>query len=76
MIVEFDLFMFPNASDIALVAHGNVAVIASQYHLCAFGDNIAIADTGIDRGLCTAIADGLDLLNGIGNLHEPTAAGE
>ena len=77
MIVEFDFLVFPDAPDIALVAHGNIAVIAAQNHLSAFGDDVAIAiNTGIDGCLGTAVTDGFDFLNGIGDFHQPQAAGE
>ena len=68
--------MFPDAIYIAAVAHGNVAVIAAQDHLCALGDNIAVGNTGIDRGLGTAVAHGFDLLNGIRQFHQPHGAGK
>ena len=75
--VQFDFFVLPDTPDVALVAHGNVAVVAAQHHLRAVGDDVAFAvDSGVDRGLGPAVADGLDLLNGVRNLHESPAAGE
>ena len=44
MIVKFDDLVLPNALDIALVAHGNIAVIAAQHHLGTFRDDVAIID--------------------------------
>ena len=59
------------------MAHGNVTVIAAQHHLGTFRHDMSGAvDSGVDGSLGTAVADGLDLLNGIGHLHEPSAAGE
>ena len=68
--------MLPDTPDVTLVAHGNVAVIAAKNHLGTFRYDIAVVDTGIDGSLGTAVTDGLDLLDGISNLHEPAAAGE
>ena len=31
---------------------------------------------GIDGGFCSAVADGLDFLNGVRNLHEPQRTGK
>jgi len=63
--VEFDFFMFPDPPDITLVAHGNIAVIAAKYHLSAFGDDIAITDSGVDSCLGTAVTHGFDFLDAI-----------
>ena len=72
-----DHFMLPDATDIAAVAHGDVRIVATQHHLGTFGDDVAVTiDTGIDGGLAAAIADGLDLLDLIGQLHQPHRAGE
>ena len=69
--------MFPDTPDIALMAHGNIGIIAAQKDLCAFGDDVAFpVDTGIDGGLCAAVANGLDLLNGVRHFHQPHRAGE
>ena len=67
--VEFDLFVFPYALNIASVTHSNIGVIATKQDLIAFRDNIAVNNTGVDGGLVAAIADSLDLLNGICDLH-------
>ena len=46
--MQFDDTVFPDAPDIALVAHGNVAVIAAQEHLSTLCDDVAGAvDPGI-----------------------------
>ncbi len=74
--VELDLPMLPDAADVALVTHGDIGIIAAQEHLVALGDDVAVADTGVDGGLCAAVADSLDLLDGICHLHEPQGAGE
>ena len=75
--VQFNDLVLQHAPDVALVAHSNVAVVAAQHHLRAVGDDVAFAvDSGVDRGLGPAVADGLDLLNGVRHLHEPPAAGE
>ena len=69
--------MILDAPDIALVAHGNIAVVAPQKYLGALGNNVAGAvDPGIDGGFGPAVADGLDLLDGVRHLHEPQGAGE
>ena len=69
--------VLPDAPDVALVTHGNVAVVAAQNHLRALGDDVAVAvDTGVHRGLRAAVADGLDLLNGVRHLHQAAAAGK
>ena len=36
----------------------------------------AAVDPGVYRGLCPAVADGLDLQNAVRNLHQPTTAGK
>ena len=74
--MEFDFLMFPDAPDIALMAHGNVAVISAQNHLGTLGDNITITDSGIDSGLGATDAHGLDFLDAVGQFHEASAAGE
>ena len=74
--MKFDLFVFFNALDIAAVAHSNISIVAAQQHLVALGNDIAVTDTGINNGLCAAITNGLDLLNGIGDLHQPLRSGE
>ena len=59
------------------MAHGDVAVVAAEEDLPALGDDAAIAvDAGVDRRLAAAGAHGLDLRDGIGQLHEPPRAGE
>ena len=74
--MQLDFLMLPDALNVALVAHGDVAVVAAQHHLGTLGNDIAIVNTGIDGGLSTAVADGLDLLNGVRHLHQTAAAGE
>ena len=62
--------MFPNAGFITSVAHSDIGIVTAQHHLCACGDNMAIAvDTGIDDGLVSAVANGFDLVKGIRQLH-------
>lgn len=57
------------------VAHSDIAVIAPQKHLTACGENgPAGIQTGIDGGLGAAGAHGLDLCNGIGQLHQTAGA--
>ena len=57
------------------MAHGNVAVVAAEEDLPALGDDAAIAvDAGVDRRLAAAGAHGLDLCNGIGQLHQTAGA--
>ena len=59
------------------MAHGDVAVVAAEQDLPALGDDAAIAvDAGVDGRLAAAGAHGLDLRDGIGQLHEPPCAGE
>ena len=44
-----------------------------------FGTQLALklaVDSGVDRGLGPAVADGFDFLNGIRHLHEPQRPGE
>ena len=75
--VEPDDPVLPDAPDVALVTHGNIAVVAAQHHLRALGDDVAVAvDTGVHRSLRAAVADGLDLLNGVRHLHQAAAAGK
>ena len=74
--MEPDLLVIPDALDITAVAHGDVAVVAAQHHLGAFGDDVTVVDTGIDGGLCAAVAHGLDLFDGIGQFHQPAGTGE
>ena len=69
--------VLPDAPDVALVTHGNVAVVAPQNHLSALGDDVTVAvDPGVHRSLRAAVADGLDLLNGVRHLHQAAAAGK
>ena len=68
--------MLPDAVYITSVAHGDIAIIAAQHHLCALGDDVAVADTGIDRTLGTAIAHGLDLLDAVSQFHQAHRTGE
>lgn len=69
--------VFPDASDIAPMAHGDIAVISPKHHLRSLGDDMSVAvDPGIDGSFCTAVANGLDLLNGVRHLHQPQTAGE
>ena len=66
MGMQFDDLMFTDAADVAAVAHGDVAVVAAKQDLGAFGDDVAFAvDPGVDSGLGAAVADGLDLLDGV-----------
>ena len=51
LAVEFDLPLFPNAPHIALMAHGDIGIVAAQEDLVTDRDDVAITDTGIDRGL-------------------------
>ena len=61
----------------AAVAHGSIAVVASDKDLVAFGDDLSIrCDPGIDSCLGTAGADCFDLRNGIRQLHQTQGAGE
>ncbi|EJW99856.1 hypothetical protein EVA_12037 [gut metagenome] len=54
------------------MAHGDIAVVAAQLHLCAFCDDVACAvNSGIDGSLRPTIADGFDFLNGVRNFHQP-----
>ena len=69
--VSFDIVL------IALVAHGDIAVVAAQKDLAALGHDVAVgAETGVDRGFSAAVADGLDLGDGVRQLKQPAAAGE
>ena len=59
------------------MAHGDVAVVAAEEHLIALRQNVALrADAGVGRGLPAAVADGLDLGDGVRQLEKPPAAGE
>ena len=59
------------------MAHGHIAVVAAQHHLGALGDDPPVpVDAGVHRGLAAAGADGLDLGDGVRQLHEPPGAGE
>ena len=66
------------ASDAMLVNTVRMlACIIIGVALIALGNDITVAiNTSIDGCLCAAIANGLDLLNGICNLHQPHRAGE
>ena len=67
--------MLADVADPALVAHGKVAVVAAEQELSALGDDAALAvQPGIDRGLGPAVADGLDLRDGVRHLEQPAAA--
>ena len=68
--------MFPDACFIATVAHGDVAIIATQHHLSTLCDDIAVIDTGVHGSFGTAVAHGFDLFDGISQLHKPAGAGE
>ena len=69
--------VLPDAPDPALVAHGDIAVVAAQEQLLTLGDDVALGvDPGVDGGLSPAVADGFDLLDGVRHLHEPPASGE
>ena len=77
MGVQLNHLMLPDAPDITLVAHGNIAVVAAQHHLCALGDDVTGAvNAGVDGGFGTAVADGFDFLDGVCHFHQPQAAGE
>ena len=77
VLVQLHLSVLRNGPLPAAVAHGDVAVVAPQDHLSALGDHIAVAvDPGVHRGLGAAVADGLDLLDGVRQLKQPAAAGE
>ena len=76
LTVELNLPVFPDALNVALMAHGNIGIVAAQKYLVTLGDDIAIADTGIDSCLGAAVADGLDLLNGIRHFHQAHGAGD
>ena len=59
------------------MAHGDIAVVAAEEDLVAGGDYLPVgSDAGVDRGLGAALAYGLDLRDGVGQLHEPLRAGE
>ena len=48
------------------MAHGDVAVVAAEEHLIALRQDVALrADAGVGRGLPAAVADGLDLGDGV-----------
>ena len=40
--VQFNDLVLPDTPDIALVAHGDIAVVAPQHHLGALGDDVAL----------------------------------
>lgn len=61
----------------ALVTHGDIAVIAAEENLIAVGDDVSgRVDARVDGRLAAAGADGFDLGDGVGKLHEPACAGE
>ena len=61
----------------ALVAHGDVAVVAAEEDLAALRDDPAAGiDPGIDGRLASAGAHGLDLRDGIRQFHEAPGAGK
>ena len=61
----------------AFVAHGHIAVVAAEQNLAALGDDVTLlVDAGVDGSLSAAGADGLNLGQGVGKLHEPLRAGE
>ena len=67
--------MLPDAPNPALMAHGHIAVIAAQEDLFSLGDNVTVCiNPGVDGGFRTAVADGFDLCDGIGDLHQAAAA--
>jgi hypothetical protein len=67
--VQFDLLMLPNALNIAPVTHSNIGIVAAKQNLIAFGDDIAVADSGIYNGLCAAVANGFNFLNCVRHFH-------
>ena len=57
------------------MAHCYVSVVAADANLVTGGNNVSvIVHTGINRGLCAAVAYGFYLLNGIRNLKEAPAS--
>lgn len=69
--------MFSNVILIAFMTHGDIAVVAAEEDLAALGDDVAVrVDAGVDGRLAAAVADGLDLGDGVRQLEQPQAAGE
>ena len=59
------------------MTHGKIAVVAPEHHLRALGDHVArLVDTGVDRRLRTATANGLDLGDRVRHLEKARAPGE
>ena len=42
LAVEFDLPLFPNAPHIALMAHGDIGIVAAQEDLVALSDDVIV----------------------------------
>lgn len=77
LAVKLDDLMLANALQVAAVAHGDISIVAAQHHLCAFGNDMAIAiDTGIDGSLRAAVAHRLDLLDHVRQFHQPVRSRE
>ena len=59
------------------MAHGHIAVVSSEEDLVTLGDDPpACIDAGIDRRFPSAGANGLDLGQGIGQLHQALRTGK
>ena len=55
----------------AFPAYGHITLVASDFHLFALGDDIAVGvDTGVDYGLMAACAGRFYLVDGIGYLEK------
>ena len=59
------------------MTHRDIAVVAAEEDLIALGHNVSLrTDAGIGRGLSSAVADGFDLGNGVGQLEKPHTSGK
>ena len=57
-----------------MAAQRHIFVVATDFHLVAVGDDIAVGvDARIDNGLAAASASGLNLVDSVGNLEEAFA---
>ena len=67
---QFHLSMLQNIVLIALMTHRDIAVVAAEEDLIALGHDAASGlMRALGRGLSSAVANGFDLGNGVGQLE-------